>query len=90
MKGSSLAAGLKVVAERKARASQAKKEKRSEEDKAPTVLIGGHFHPEVHSTLLLIRADVRCRGKSLKQVLGEAINDLAAKYGKPQPYRGED
>ena len=28
-------------------------------------------------------------GKNLKQLLGEAINDLCAKYRKPQPYAGE-
>jgi hypothetical protein len=28
-------------------------------------------------------------GKNLRQLLGEAINDLCVKYGKPQPYQGE-
>jgi hypothetical protein len=27
--------------------------------------------------------------RNLKQLLGEAINDLCAKYGVPQPYEGD-
>lgn len=54
-----------------------------------TVLVGGHFSPEVRRTLLLVQAEQRNEGKNLKQLLGEAINDLCAKYGKPQPYQGE-
>jgi hypothetical protein len=52
-----------------------------------TVLIGAHYAPEVRRVLKLIEAD---SGKRLKPLLGEAINDLAAKYGKPQPYAGEE
>jgi hypothetical protein len=48
-----------------------------------TVLVGGHFPPTVRRTLKLLEADT---GKRLNELLGEAINDLAAKYGKPQPY----
>jgi hypothetical protein len=54
-----------------------------------TVLIGGHFTREVRRTLLLVQAEPENAGKNLKQLLGEAINDLCAKYGKPQPYSGE-
>ncbi len=55
-----------------------------------TVLIAGHYAPEVRRTLLLVQAEPENGGKSLKQLLGEAINDLCAKYGKPQPYSGEE
>lgn len=51
-----------------------------------TVLIGGHFSPEVRRTLLLVQADPQNDGKNLRDLLGEAINDLCAKYGKPQPF----
>jgi hypothetical protein len=54
-----------------------------------TVLIGGHFSPEVRRALLLVQAEPKNAGRNLKQLLGEAINDLCAKYGKPQPYNGE-
>jgi hypothetical protein len=54
-----------------------------------TVLIGGHFSPEVRRTLLLVQAEPENAGKNLRQLLGEAINDLCVKYGKPQPY-GEE
>jgi hypothetical protein len=54
------------------------------------VLIGGHFSPEVRRTLLLVQAEPENTGKTLKHLLGEAINDLCAKYGKPQPYTGEN
>lgn len=53
------------------------------EEKRGTVLIGGHYAPEVRRVLKLIEADT---GRPLRALLGEAINDLAAKYGKPQPY----
>lgn len=55
-----------------------------------TVLIGGHFPPEVRRTLLLVQAESANSGKNLKMLLGEAINDLCVKYGKPQPYAGEE
>ena len=51
-----------------------------------SVLIGGHFSPEVRRTLLLVQAERENAGKNLRQLLGEAINDLCVKYGKPQPY----
>jgi hypothetical protein len=54
------------------------------------VLIGGHYDREVRRTLLLVQAEPENDGKTLKQLLGEAINDLCLKYGKPQPYGGED
>lgn len=54
-----------------------------------SVLIGGHFAPEVRRTLMLVQAEPTNEGKNLKELLGEAINDLCAKYGKPQPYQGD-
>lgn len=55
-----------------------------------TVLIGGQFSPEVRRALLLVQAEPENEGKTLKDLLGEAINDLCVKYRKPQPYtRGE-
>lgn len=50
-------------------------------------LIGGMYDPEVRRTLGLIELDPRNQGRSLQDLLGEAINDLCVKYGKPQPYR---
>lgn len=52
-----------------------------------TVLVAAHFTPEVRRVLKLIEAD---SGKNLKQLLGEAINMLAAQYGKPEPFREGD
>jgi hypothetical protein len=54
------------------------------------VLIGGHFSPEVRWALQLLLTDPRNRGKNLKRLLGEAINDVCVKYGRPQPYGGEE
>lgn len=55
-----------------------------------TVLIGAHYQPEVRRALYLLQAEPRNAGKKLKGLLGEAINDLCAKYGKPEPYHGEE
>jgi hypothetical protein len=86
MPKSTLAAGLKAAAEGKTQAAndhapRAKSEK--------TVLIGAHYPPEVRRVLFLVQAEPENEGKTLKQLLGEAINDLCAKYRKPQPYNGE-
>ena len=85
MKKSALAAGLKAAARQ-----QAKTEPARAKPRPATVLIGGHFSPEVRRTLLLVQAEPKNMGKNLKQLLGEAINDLCVKYGKPQPYGGEE
>jgi hypothetical protein len=58
-------------------------------DKPKLVMIGGMFPPEVRRVLLLIQAEPQNQGKNLKMLLGEAINDLCAKYNKPQPYMGD-
>ena len=88
MKKSSLAAGLKAAAVHHTAPASVKSAKRKI---APaTVLIGAHYAPEVRRTLLLVQAEPENTGRTLKQMLGEAINDLCAKYGKPQPDRGEE
>jgi hypothetical protein len=51
------------------------------------VLIAGHFDPEVRSALFLIQAKKSHVGRSLQDMLGEAINDYCAKYHVPQPYK---
>lgn len=90
-KPTALAAGFKAIAEAAptptpplARPVPRTKAERSTSKN--TVLIGGHFPPEVRRTLLLIQAEQANEGKNLKQLLGEAINLLADKYGKPRPY----
>jgi hypothetical protein len=91
MKKSALAAGLKAAAGHKVEVRPSAGPIQSTgKAAARTVLIGGHFSPEVRRTLLLVQAEPTNTGKNLKQLLGEAINDLCAKYGKPQPYGGED
>ena len=91
MKKSALAAGLKAAAEQKPQTVIASAATAKQKSKTPpaTVLIGGHFPPEVRRVLLLVQAEPVNTGKNLKQLLGEAINDLCAKYRKPQPYTGE-
>ena len=90
MKKSALAAGLKAAAGKHTISSGVDAVHMTTGNKAKTVLIGGHFAPEVRRTLLLVQAEPENSGKNLKQLLGEAINDICAKYGKPQPYGGED
>jgi hypothetical protein len=88
MKKSSLAAGLKAAAGHPQQTNLTSAA--AGKPKTPaTVLIGGHFVPEVRRALLLVQAEPQNAGRNLKQLLGEAINDLCAKYGKPQPYNGE-
>ncbi|MGH7744474.1 MAG: ribbon-helix-helix domain-containing protein [Candidatus Dormibacteria bacterium] len=91
---SALAAGLKAIAAARpatptpmTAAAPAERPRRA--IGKGTVLIGGHFAPRVRRTLLLIQAEQANEGKNLKQLLGEAINLLADKYGKPRPYEGE-
>ncbi len=55
-----------------------------------TVLVGAHYPNEVRRALLLVQARPENDGRNLKELLGEAINDLCAKYGQPQPYTGEE
>ena len=88
MKKSALAAGLKAAADKKNPAAS-RSPGGARRDRSGTVLIGGHYAPEVRRSLMLVQAEPENTGKTLKQLLGEAINDLCAKYGKPQPYAGE-
>lgn len=83
MKTSSLAAGLKAASHKIQVIPSAKAET------VKTVLIGAHFSPEVRRALHLIQARPQYSGRTLKQILGEAINDFCAKNGTPQPYSGE-
>lgn len=92
MKKSTLAAGLKAAAgqsQEPAALANANRPKPTGKTPPATVLIGGHFPPEVRRVLLLVQAEPENSGKNLKQLLGEAINDLCVKYRKPQPYTGE-
>lgn len=90
MKKSTLAAGLEAAAGRgSAVAAPPANRNGKTTAQAATVLIGGHFAPVVRQTLFLVQAEPENAGKDLKELLGEAINDLCAKYGKPQPYSGE-
>ncbi len=89
MKKSALAAGLKAAAGQKPQTVTTTGARRTNSTPPATVLIGGHFPPEVRRVLLLVQAEPENTGKNLKQLLGEAINDLCAKYRKPQPYAGE-
>lgn len=94
MKQSTLASGLRQVAAGKVRtpapeetAPTAAPARRGKRKPGAKTLIGGMFDPEVRRTLTLIGAEPENDGRSLQDLLGEAINDLAAKYGKPQPYQ---
>jgi hypothetical protein len=91
MKKSALTAGLKAAAGHQSQQAQVPAVSSATKAKTPsaTVLIGGHYSPEVRRALLLVQAEPKNTGRNLKQLLGEAINDLCAKYGKPQPYNGE-
>jgi hypothetical protein len=90
MKKSALAAGLKAAAGHNAEAAPPPASKANKAKTLPeTTLIGAHFPREVRRVLLLVQAEPQNAGKNLKQLLGEAINDLCAKYRKPQPYSGE-
>ena len=91
-KQSALAEGLRASAGVSSRSVVATSDPVAETPKkfsSKSVLIGGHFAPEVRRTLMLVQAEPTNEGKNLKELLGEAINDLCAKYGKPQPYSGD-
>jgi hypothetical protein len=88
MKKSALTEGLRAAAGHQLQQAPAPSATKAKVP-SPTVLIGGHYSPEVRRALLLVQAEPKNTGRNLKQLLGEAINDLCAKYGKPQPYNGE-
>lgn len=52
------------------------------QNKSSTVLIAAHYNREVRRVLKMIEAET---DKTLRELLGEAINDLCEKYGKPRP-----
>jgi hypothetical protein len=54
-----------------------------------TVLIGGQYPPQVRSALLLVQAQPQNVGRTLQDLLGEAINDVCAKYNVAQPYHSQ-
>jgi len=80
---STLAKGLNAAAEKTLRIAA-----RPSKPAPATVLIGAHYPPIVRRALLMAQAKQEVP-RNLKQLLGEAINDLCAKYGVPQPYEGE-
>jgi hypothetical protein len=89
MKKNALAAGLRAAAGKPQPRKAGATSSAIGRTLPATVLIGGHFPHEVRRALLLVQAERENAGKNLKQLLGEAINDLCVKYGKPQPYKGE-
>ncbi len=91
MKKSALAAGLSAAAGKQVSVAAEVPPilRKGTKAASKTVLVGAHYPPEVRRTLLLVRAERENEGKNLKALLGEAINDLCAKYGKPQPYTEE-
>jgi hypothetical protein len=86
-KQSTLSAGLAAAAKREPEVQSVPQTKAAS---SKTVLIGAQFPPEVRRVLLLVQAEPENTGKTLKDLLGEAINDLCVKYRKPQPYAQED
>jgi len=89
-KKASISAGLAAAAAGRETPEGAPENPPPKGDKAKLVMIGGQFRPEVRRALLLIQAEPQNEGKNLKMLLGEAINDLCAKYNKPQPYTDEN
>lgn len=89
-KQTSLSAGLKAAAGKAAIIEQPQQRKSSERSSSGnTVLVGAHYDPQVRRALLLVQAQPGNERKTLKQLLGEAINDLCAKYRQPEPYSGD-
>lgn len=90
-KESALSAGLKAAAGKPPATVDAPEPRKARSGgAAPTVLIGAHFSRDVRRALLLVQAQPGNEGKNLKQLLGEAINDLCVKYRQPQPYGGDE
>jgi len=93
---SSIRSGLKqakstsVPAESKAvevnQAESAEQPTRKKTAGSEKVLVGSHFDPSVRDALKKVAAQGENLRKSQRDLLGEAINDLCAKYKVPQPY----
>jgi hypothetical protein len=88
MAKSALLQGLRAAAAGQPTPTEEKPAKAAVE-KQKTVLVGAHFKPQVRKTLLMVQAK-QVGNRNLKQLLGEAINDLCAKYNTPEPYDGEE
>lgn len=86
---SSLAKGLKAAAKKPIQATAARADvpqQATASAQSKTVLIGAHFSPQVKAALRMVQANpANCEKKS-RDLLGEAINDLCAKYGVPEPF----
>jgi len=54
-----------------------------------TIMIGGQYPRQVRSALLLVQAQPQNVGRTLQDLLGEAINDVCAKYNVAQPYQSQ-
>jgi hypothetical protein len=78
-KKGSLAQGLKSFDTKKALVIVPESPAKSKRDGLQ--MIGSHFDPQVRRTIMMIQAET---GKKLHELLGEAINDLCCKYGKPK------
>lgn len=48
-----------------------------------TVIISGHFSPEVRRMLKTLKYK---QDRQLKEIMGEAFNDIAVKYGEKPPF----
>lgn len=83
MKKSTLLTGMAAAAGKPtAVADAAPSQQRPGKASGETIMIGAHYPAEVRKALKFLEADT---GRKLKPLLAEAINDLCAKYGKPQP-----
>jgi hypothetical protein len=89
-KQTSLAAGLKAAAGKAPAIADPSQERKDRTTSGATVLIGAHYDSLVRRALLLVQAQPGNDRKTLKELLGEAINDLCAKNHIPQPYSGEE
>jgi hypothetical protein len=85
-----LAAGLKAAAGKAPPIADQPHERKDRTNSGPKVLVGAHYDPQVRRALLLVQAQPQNDRKTLKELLGEAINDLCAKNHIPQPYSGEE
>lgn len=87
-KASSLASGLKAITGSKPAAgvTPIRQAAAAPAEAGKSVLIGANFPPQVRAALRQVHAHPSNVGKTSKDLLGEAINDLCAKYGVPEPY----
>jgi hypothetical protein len=89
-KPTSLAAGLKAAAGKTSAVADHSQDRKERTTPGLTVLVGAHYDPQVRRALLLVQAQPENERKTLKELLGEAINDLCVKNHIPQPYSGEE